>query len=44
MDDSTDGFIIVMGVTGAGKSYFLNKLHEENVVAEGHHLSSGWFT
>ena len=31
--------ILVMGVTGAGKSYFINKLTEESVV-EGNTLHS----
>ncbi|KAF5240336.1 hypothetical protein FANTH_9596 [Fusarium anthophilum] len=40
MDNRSDGVILVMGVTGAGKSYFLNQLKSESV-AEGHSLFSG---
>ncbi|PSN60871.1 P-loop containing nucleoside triphosphate hydrolase protein [Corynespora cassiicola Philippines] len=32
--------ILVMGVTGAGKSYFINQLAGQNVVQEGHTLSA----
>ena len=32
--------VLVMGVTGSGKSYFINQL-EPNSVAEGHGLRSG---
>ena len=32
--------ILVMGVTGSGKSYFINKLARDSVV-EGHTLKSG---
>lgn len=32
--------IIVMGVTGAGKSYFINKLAGKDVVREGADLES----
>ncbi|KAK2686610.1 hypothetical protein QWA68_014665 [Fusarium oxysporum] len=39
MDNKSDGVILVMGVTGAGKSYFLNQLKSESV-AEGHSLYS----
>ncbi|KAF9869947.1 hypothetical protein CkaCkLH20_12556 [Colletotrichum karsti] len=39
MDDSNEGVILVMGVTGAGKSYFLNQLKSQ-CVKEGHSLSS----
>jgi predicted GTPase len=39
-DDGSDGIILVMGVTGAGKSYFLNQLKSQSVV-EGHSLYSG---
>ncbi|KAH7127553.1 P-loop containing nucleoside triphosphate hydrolase protein [Dactylonectria macrodidyma] len=37
MDDSSEGVILVMGVTGAGKSYFLNQLKSQSV-QEGHSL------
>jgi type II secretory ATPase GspE/PulE/Tfp pilus assembly ATPase PilB-like protein len=40
MDDQSDGVILVMGVTGAGKSYFLNQLKSQSVI-EGHSLFSG---
>lgn len=40
MNHKSDGVILVMGVTGAGKSYFLNQLKSESV-AEGHSLYSG---
>ncbi|KAM0543977.1 hypothetical protein ACHAPJ_012072 [Fusarium lateritium] len=39
MDDRSDGIILVMGVTGAGKSYFVNQLKSESAV-EGHSLYS----
>lgn len=42
MDDdelSREGVVLVMGVTGAGKSYFLNRL-KSNCVQEGHSLRS----
>ncbi|KAF5002779.1 hypothetical protein FDECE_10524 [Fusarium decemcellulare] len=39
MDDSSEGVILVMGVTGAGKSYFMNQLKSQ-CVKEGHSLSS----
>ncbi|QPC70664.1 hypothetical protein HYE68_001416 [Fusarium pseudograminearum] len=39
MDDQSEGVIIVMGVTGAGKSYFLNQLKRHSV-EEGHSLFS----
>lgn len=32
--------IVVMGVTGAGKSYFINKLTGQNAVQEGESLDS----
>ena len=32
--------ILVMGVTGAGKSYFINKLADENVAKTGGDLKS----
>ena len=32
--------ILVMGVTGSGKSYFINKLADGNVVQVGDDLSS----
>lgn len=32
--------ILVMGVTGSGKSYFINKLAGRMVVDEGHDLKS----
>ena len=32
--------IVVMGVTGAGKSYFVNQLAGRNVVEEGANLDS----
>lgn len=34
--------ILVMGVTGSGKSYFINKL-AQGAVAEGHKLRSSEF-
>ncbi|CAM1507992.1 Fc.00g048400.m01.CDS01 [Cosmosporella sp. VM-42] len=37
MDDSSEGVILVMGVTGAGKSYFLNQLKSQ-CAKEGHSL------
>lgn len=40
MNDRSDGIILVMGVTGAGKSYFINQLKSESAV-EGHSLYSG---
>lgn len=40
MDDSSEGVILVMGVTGAGKSYFLNQLKSQ-CVKEGHSLFAG---
>lgn len=40
MDDQSEGVILVMGVTGAGKSYFLNQLKHHSVT-EGHSLFSG---
>ncbi|CAJ0550085.1 Ff.00g100150.m01.CDS01 [Fusarium sp. VM40] len=39
MDDRTDGVILVMGVTGAGKSYFINQLKSDSAV-EGHSMYS----
>ncbi|KAF5244738.1 hypothetical protein FAUST_2255 [Fusarium austroamericanum] len=39
MDDQSEGVILVMGVTGAGKSYFLNQLKRHSVT-EGHSLFS----
>ncbi|RFN49026.1 triacylglycerol lipase ii precursor [Fusarium flagelliforme] len=39
MADPSDGVILVMGVTGAGKSYFLNRLKRQSV-REGHSLYS----
>ncbi|CCF32236.1 hypothetical protein CH063_04656 [Colletotrichum higginsianum] len=36
-DDSSEGVVLVMGVTGAGKSYFLNQLQNHSV-KEGHSL------
>jgi len=32
--------ILVMGVTGSGKSYFINKIAGKTVVDEGHDLKS----
>jgi predicted GTPase len=32
--------IVVMGVTGAGKSYFVNQLARKSVVKEGESLES----
>jgi type II secretory ATPase GspE/PulE/Tfp pilus assembly ATPase PilB-like protein len=40
MDDQSDGVILVMGVTGSGKSYFLNQLKRHSA-KEGHSLFSG---
>ncbi|KAI8299690.1 hypothetical protein K4K59_002095 [Colletotrichum sp. SAR11_240] len=37
MDNSSSGVILVMGLTGAGKSYFLNQLKTHSV-KEGHSL------
>lgn len=40
-DDNTEySMILVMGVTGSGKSYFINKLVEDSVT-EGSGLRSG---
>jgi predicted GTPase len=39
-DDIEYSMILVMGVTGAGKSYFVNKL-QAGAVIEGHNLNSG---
>ena len=39
-DDSEYSMILVMGVTGSGKSYFVNKL-QSGSVTEGHTLRSG---
>lgn len=36
----TEGMILVMGPTGAGKSYFIDKL-KEGCVTVGHSLESG---
>ncbi|KAI8723146.1 AIG1-type G domain-containing protein [Fusarium sp. LHS14.1] len=38
-DYSNEGIILVLGVTGSGKSYFLNKLRSHSV-KEGHSLQS----
>ena len=40
MDISSEGIIMVMGVTGAGKSHFVNQLKDHSV-KEGHSLRSG---
>ena len=42
IDDFGDSFdmIVVMGVTGAGKSHFINRLSGTTVVEEGSLLSS----
>lgn len=40
--DPDCGMILVMGVTGSGKSYFINKLAQGSV-AEGAGLRSGEF-
>jgi energy-coupling factor transporter ATP-binding protein EcfA2 len=42
MDDdlSSEGVVLVMGVTGAGKSYFVNQLKGYHAVQEGHSLNS----
>lgn len=37
---SSDGIILILGVTGAGKSYFINQLKPKSV-REGHSLQSG---
>jgi predicted GTPase len=44
-DDPTDqNIVLVMGLTGAGKSFFINKLTGQNV-EEGHKLKScKWLT
>jgi len=34
--------ILVMGTTGSGKSYFINRLARRNEVREGHKLRSGY--
>jgi predicted GTPase len=34
-----DSMIVVMGVTGSGKSYFINKL-KEGATEEGRHLAA----
>lgn len=39
-DDQNASLILVMGVTGAGKSYFINKLAGEEIVKVGSSLSS----
>ena len=39
-EDSPYGMILIMGVTGSGKSYFLNQLVPEAVI-EGPGLNSG---
>lgn len=39
-DSENEGIILVMGVTGAGKSYFINQLHP-NSVKEGDTLEAG---
>ncbi|WXC67195.1 hypothetical protein SNK03_012972 [Fusarium graminearum] len=39
MDDGSNGVILVMGVTGAGKSYFINQLKSQST-DEGHSLYS----
>ncbi|KAF5008344.1 hypothetical protein FDECE_5387 [Fusarium decemcellulare] len=38
-DNSSEGIILVLGVTGAGKSYFLNRLKDHSA-KEGHSLRS----
>ena len=40
MDRSPDGMVVVLGVTGAGKSYFVNCL-KFGAVKEGGKLRSG---
>lgn len=44
MSDNRNGdslsMIVVMGVTGSGKSYFINKLADGNVVKTGDDLHS----
>lgn len=40
-DEHLKGIILLVGVTGAGKSYFLNKLIGDEIVREGHNINSG---
>lgn len=40
MDDKSDGMVVVLGVTGAGKSYFINCL-KVGSAKEGKCLRSG---
>jgi hypothetical protein len=40
MDENSDGLIVVLGVTGAGKSYFINCL-KSGAAKEGKQLHSG---
>jgi predicted GTPase len=39
-DDIEYSMILVMGVTGSGKSYFVNKL-QAGAAVEGHNLNAG---
>jgi predicted GTPase len=39
-NDEQESMILVMGVTGSGKSYFINKLANGGAVVEGHTLKS----
>lgn len=40
-DETTYSMILVMGLTGSGKSYFINQLVAGSV-KEGDSLASGW--
>jgi predicted GTPase len=39
LDNAVQNLVLVMGLTGAGKSYFVNKLSGKNL-QEGHTLAS----
>ena len=39
-EKESPSMVVVMGVTGAGKSYFINKLAGKEVVKEGPDLES----
>jgi len=39
-NDEQVSMILIMGVTGSGKSYFINKLANGGAVVEGHSLKS----
>jgi predicted GTPase len=42
-NDEQVSMILIMGVTGSGKSYFINKL-ADGAVVEGHSLKSSKFS